>query len=303
MRATMLGSLVLLLLALGCGGDAGNGGGGNGDGGNVTGDGGHITGDGGGTATGDGGTLPTQYCRHVDLIIAVDGSSSMSEELTAMRTTVFPAFAQRLGTIGQGLDDFRVGTLDACPQPADYHTRGTGGSCNFSGGHVWIESSSPNMAAEFACVGAIDTTNNTCTGNNDDEQPASSAAASLEPPASTGANAGFSREEALLVVIAITDEDEQPTPDKTAQEVYQRLIATKGGDVRRVVFLGIGGSSSCQGVYGSAEQATKLKAIADLFTAANRGVWWDLCSGHLEDGLDKAFAIIETACSELPPIE
>ena len=249
----------------------------------------------------DAGLNP-ESCRLVDLVIAVDGSSSMTEELVAMRDTVFPAFAQRLPMIGQGLDNFRVGTLDACPDPANYHTRGNSGACNFSSGQVWIDSSSPNLGAEFACVGDIYLGDQNCTGNNDDEQPASAAAASLEPPNSTGPNLGFSRDDALLVIIAITDEDEQPTPDRTAQEVYDRIVADKGGDVRRVVFLGIGGSSSCAGAYGHADQAVKLRAITDLFIAHDRGVWWDLCAGNLEDGLDEAFQIISRACDELPPI-
>jgi hypothetical protein len=243
-----------------------------------------------------------EQCRRVDVVIAVDGSGSMSEELRAMRDTIFPAFASRLGSIGGGLDDFRVATLDACPTPAAYHTRGKGGECNFHGGHPWIESASPNLQAEFACVGDVDTTSNTCTGDDDDERPASTAAASLELPFLTTENAGFARADALLVVVAITDEDEQPIPDMTAQGVHDRLVATKG-DVRRMVFLGIGGGSSCNGAYGSAQEATKLKAITDRFTAEQRGVWWDLCAGHLEDGLEQAIAIIESACAELPTID
>ncbi len=289
-----------LVLAVACGdGDLGDDGGDSGDGD-------------GGTGNIDAGNRPCQEncpdsgfldsCRLVDLVISVDPSGSMTEELAAMRTEVFPAFAQRLPNISQGLDNFRVGTIDSCPDPANYHTQDSNGqSCNFSSGEVWIDSSSPNLQAEFTCVGDIDTTSN-CTGDNDDEQPASAAAASLEPPYSTGSNAGFSRDDALLVIVAITDEDEQPTPNRSAQEVFDRIVATKGGDVRRVVFLGIGGGSNCTGVYGTADQAVKLRNLTDLFIAQDRGVWHDLCVGNLEDGLDDAFAVISRACDELPPI-
>lgn len=276
---------------------------------NIGGDDDGTGGDGGAGGNGDGGGIneftdagPQSSCKHVDLVIAVDGSGSMVEELVAMRDTVFPAFATRLATIGdaQGLDDFRVGTLDACPTPANLHTRGQGGACNFQGGNPWIESISTAMNAEFACVGDIDTTS-TCSGDNDDEQPASAVVAALTPPFSTNENAGFVRDEALLVVIAITDEDEQPTPNANAQEVYNRLVAIKG-DVKRVVFLGIGGSSNCTGPYGTADQADKLRDVTNLFIAQGRGVWWDLCAGQLEDGLDEAFQVIQTACDELPPV-
>ncbi len=297
MRACRTLSLLfaLSLIAIGCG-DSGNIGGDDDDDDNGNGDGGPDN-----CNELDCPDAGPSSCKLIDLVISVDPSGSMTEELVAMRTDVFPAFATRLGQIGMGLDNFRVGTIDACPDPATYHTNDNGGTpCNFSSGEVWIDSSSPDLNAEFTCVGDIDKASN-CSGDNDDEQPASAAAASLEPPYSTGANAGFSRSDALLVVIAITDEDEQPTPNQNSGEVYNRLVATKG-DVKRMVFLGIGGGSNCSGVYGTADQAVKLREITDLFIAQNRGVWWDLCVGRLEDGLDEAFQVIEQACDELPPI-
>jgi hypothetical protein len=107
------------------------------------------------------------------------------------------------------------------------------------------------------------------------------------------------------VIVAITDEDEQPAPvNQTAQEVFNRLVATKFNDPKRIVFLGIGGGQpgGCDGAYGQADEAIKLRQITDLFIAQDRGVWWDLCDGNLEDGLDEAFEIISRACDELPPI-
>ena len=238
-------------------------------------------------------------CKKVDLVIAVDASSSMKEEMQALSSMVFPAMAEKLKAVGGGLQDFRVGVLSACPAPADYRTRGAKTTdCQFAGGHVWMESSSPRLTEEFACVGDVYIGNDACTGDNDDEQPASAAAASLEPPAATGPNAGFSRPDALLVVMAITDEDEQPTPDRTAQQVHDRLVAAKGGAAGNLVFLGVGGSMSCMGAYGSAGHAAKLQAITDLFIADKRGVFWDLCQGHLEDGLQRAIDIVETACGD-----
>jgi hypothetical protein len=152
-------------------------------------------------------------------------------------------------------------------------------------------------------VGDIYSGDQNCSGSSDDEQPASAAAASMEPPYTTGPNAGFLRNDALLVVVAITDEDEQPIPVQSAAEVYDRLVAAKGGDVKRMVFLGIGGSQSCEGVYGSADQAQTLRELTDLFIAQNRGVFWDLCQGQLEDGLTEAMQVIEQACGEFPPVE
>lgn len=290
-RHPLVGACVAAALATGCSSTSSDDNGGSVTGGSL---GGRGT---GGLGDGKGDLVGASACKHVDLIISVDGSSSMTEELQAMRTTIFPAFAQRLGTISDGLEDFRVGTVDACPTPSNLHTAGQGEACNFSSGQPWIESASPNIDAEFACVGDILLSDQQCSGNNDDEQPASAAAAALE----SSQNSAFQRSDALTVIVAITDEDEQPTgAARTPEEVYTRLVDTVGGDPRRLVFLGIGGSRDCRGgVYGDAEEANRMKAITELFDAHGRGVFWDLCEGQLEDGLGEAFGVIESACNDL----
>lgn len=282
-------------------------------------------GDGGGGAGRDGGVLNSPFpdganladgginggggaddpgCRHIDVVLSVDDSSSMQEEMTALSNDVFPAFARELLEIsGSRVDDFRVAVQDACPNPATYHTRGEGGECGFASGKPWMVSGEPNLEDKFRCVGAIDSSGYACTGNNDDEQPASAAAASFEDPARTGANVGFLRSNALLVVVSITDEDEQPTPDADAASVAARLAAAKGGDMNKMVFLGIAGGRSCEGAYGHADDAVKMKAIAGEFAARGRGVFWDLCDGRLEDGLGEALQVIENACNDFVPID
>ncbi|MDP6943910.1 MAG: hypothetical protein QF464_07130 [Myxococcota bacterium] len=238
--------------------------------------------------------LPMEACQRVDIVFAVDDSGSMQEEMDEMRNTIFPAFADSLR---QGIPEFRVGVIDACPNPATLHANGDGGFCGFQSGEVWMDSSSTALNEEFACVGDIYSGDADCSGFNDDEQPASSMAAVLENPAGTGE---MMRDDALLVLIAVTDEDEKPTPVRSSMEIYERLVALKGGDVRQVVFLGIGGAVECEGEYGHAQQATRLKGITDIFALAGRGFFWDLCDGGLEEGLFEALSVIEEACEQYP---
>ena len=256
-----------------------------------------------GPGTGPGGPGSTEErrtCKNIDIVFAIDNSMSMTEEQMVMGTTIFPAFATRLKAISPTLESFRVGVKDACHLPATFHTRGRGGACNFAGGARWIDSKSATLAQEFACVGAIDSSTSTCTGQNDDEQPVSAAAAALEP-AANGPNAGFLRKNAILVVVAMTDEDEQPVPMRTNQQVHDRLVAIKG-DPRLTVLLGIGGSRMCTGPYGGALNARNLQAITAMFAARQRGVFWDLCAGSLEEGLARAIDTIKTACDQAPPV-
>ncbi|MDX2023158.1 MAG: hypothetical protein SF187_23190 [Deltaproteobacteria bacterium] len=241
-------------------------------------------------------------CRKVDLVFAVDNSSSMQEEKKALASDVFPKFAKALRDVGGGLDDYRVGVIDACPKPATLHVKGTSGACNFAGGQTWMQSASANLEQEFACVGSIDSADTQCSGRNDDEQPASSASAVVEASLAGTANKDFIRKDALLVVVAITDEDEQPVPAMSTSQLFERMKALKGGDASRIVFLGIGGTKACQGLYGDAEEAKRLKELTGLFEAAQRGVFWDLCAGKLEDGLTQAMSVINKACEAFVPV-
>lgn len=274
-------------------------------GGSECGDGFECTDDGRCVAVGGGsGSDGTpEYCKHIDVVIAVDNSGSMQEEKAALRDIAFPGFAQALKNVAGGIEDFRVGVVDACPDPANYHTRGVSGACNFASGQVWMDSSSASLVDEFKCVGDVFSGDQNCTGDNDDEQPATAATVSLEAAyqAPGMPNAGFMREEALLVVVAITDEDEQPTPNVGAQAIYDRLVAAKG-DPNRVVFLGIGGASDCMGAYGTAKNATKLRNATDVFIQNGRGVFWDLCQGNLDQGLMQALETIDQACRDFGPI-
>lgn len=251
-------------------------------------------------------------CKKIDLVFSVDPSRSMAEELEEMSETVFPQFAAALRDVGGGLEDYRISVIEGCPTPATFHTSGNSQTdCGFESGEAWMTSESSALTTEFSCVGDIDQTN-TCTGDNDDEQPIAAAIASLTPPESTGANANFLRDDALLVVVTITDEDECPahltncndTSDATAKGIYDDLVAIKG-DVRKMVYLGIsGGTSGCaNGVYGSAAPAPLVSKIVSLFVAEDRGVAWNLCDGKLENGLVEALSVIEQACRELPQID
>jgi hypothetical protein len=301
---------------VGCGGDSGTsdtGGSptgsssGGGQEGGPFGQGGSDFGEGVGSGSGSGNTTGgaggnganRSGCEHVDVVFALDNSQSMDEEKASMRDVVFPAFAQALLNI-DGILDFRAAVLDACPLPANFHTRGAAGECSFQSGKAWMESSSTDLTSEFQCVADLYADDVECTGDSDDEQPASAVAAALEPPFSTEENAGFVRDDALLVVVAITDEDEQPIPRQRPQQIHDRLVAVKG-DAKNVVFLGIAGKRECAGAYGDAEEADAMQELVSSFAADGRGFFWDLCEGHLEDGLTNAFAAIEEACVEFVP--
>jgi len=233
----------------------------------------------------------------VDVVLAVDDSNSMEEEIAALQGPVFDSFPSALLSIGDGLVDFRLAVIDGCIDPPSFHDWGESGDCGFASGASYMISSDPGFAAEYACVMELTTYGSQgqpdrCTGHNDDEQPASTAAAALARD--EGPNAGFLRDDASLFVVVITDEDEAPMPERTPEALADALVTAKG-DIDDVFVLGIGAERECDGPYGEAHEAETLHAVTDVFIDAGRGVWWDLCDGRLEDAFAAAIAELETA--------
>jgi hypothetical protein len=248
-----------------------------------------------------------ETCKKVDVIFAIDNSGSMAEEIAALTGPVFNSFPAALLDVGNGIDDFHLAVMDACPTPPYYHNWGTGGACNFSTGLNWMVSTSPELTTEFQCVTALSGSGwngmmDTCdTTNDDDEQPARAASSALTSDAIGAANGGFLRDDALLLVVAITDEDEELFGGYTVDQIVQPILDAKG-TIDEVIFLGIAGASDCDGPYGGALAAPNMQAIAAPFVAAQRGLFWDLCQGDLETAFQQAIAIVDGVCNEVVPL-
>ena len=254
----------------------------------------------GGTGDPEGGD---DGCEKVDVVLAVDNSGSMQEEIDELAGPVFDSFPDALLAVNGGLLDFQLAVIDACNDPPHYHNHGDSGDCNFANGANYMVSTNPALEAEYACVTEIASdgwngVSDGCSGDNDDEQPANTAADAVSLVG--GANAGFLRDDAVLLVVAITDEDEKPIPDQSAQEVANKIIAAAGG-IENVVFLGIAGAQDCEGPYGGADDAAFLQQITQIFVDANRGLFWDLCQGDLEMAFQSVVDVVDVACQEFEP--
>ncbi len=242
-------------------------------------------------------------CEKVDVVMAVDNSGSMQEEIEVLQGPVFDSFPDALLAVNGGLLDFQLAVIDACNDPPHYHNHGDPGDCNFANGANYMVSSNPALEAEYACVTQLSTSGwngmgDGCSGSNDDEQPANTAADAVS--LNGGANMGFLRDDAVLLVVAITDEDEKPLPAQSAQEVANKIIGAAGG-IENVVFLGIAGASDCEGPYGGADDAAFLREITQIFVDANRGLFWDLCMGNLENAFQSVVDVVDVACMEFEP--
>lgn len=280
-----------------------------------------------GTASSDTGIPdlpgPFEVCSKIDVLLVVDASETMTAELATLPAT-FAAMQETLALeVGDGIEDFNIAAINACPSPPNFHNFGADDTdCGFPDGRNWLASSDTMLDQRFACVvqfplqeealadkggdnGGYNSIPDNCSDEDDeDEQPAWTAARALAPD--VAANAGFAREDSVLFVVAITDEDEALVDPDDADEIHAAIVAAKG-DADKVVFLGIGGDEGgCNSAYDEDEvkDSEVLRAVADAF--GDRGLYRTMCKKRGDDPIGAAFdealtTVVDTACTQFVP--
>jgi hypothetical protein len=256
-----------------------------------------------------GTTGAQEPCRKVDVILAVDASSSMEGVIEDLQGTFNGWVGDLLTEVGDdGIEDFQLAVIDGCDESPYFHdTNDSTGACNFSTGANFMVSDSAALGAEFTCVSDTRSSSymampDACDGDNDDEDMAAAAAAAVTFPAESTQNTGFLRDDAVLFVVAITNEDEGGFPSgANPQMIHDALVNAKGGEVNNVVFLGVGAASVCFAYGEFTVAAAQLEALAGLFEADSRGVFYDLCQENLVGAFDEAIQLVDSACDDFVP--
>lgn len=294
---------VMATLLIGCGPDARGGGGGGGD----------------DTATPDATEATPRQCNKMDIIFVVDDSGSMGEEQSNLATN-FPMFAGLLSSYrtmdGEPID-FRVAvtttgrdlqyTISLGGTSLPMSEQGDDGafrdSCTV--GRRWIEPTDSNMSQVLACRA------NVGTGGPSYEMPLLMTKWALAERLADGTNAGFLREDALLGVVMLTDEDDASTVqnnftvgatgaspvDFHPADLISFLDTLKGHRSRWAAGV-IAGPTDCSSSFGDAAKATRLM---EFVTQANAGggvqaSFSSICDGDLTNALQKTLDTFQTAC-------
>ena len=273
---------------------------------------------------GDEGTNPAG-CEKVDFLFLVDNSGSMEDEQDNL-TQSFPGF---ISTIQKTLmaEDYHIMAIDTdasnaggatimctpapgcCTDlcmfnpgatcngepcmPADDRRAGAGRDddlmgtdCALAGGKRYIVDAEPDLATAFDCVARPGT-----GGDGLERQMGAVTAAIGDLNGAGQCNEGFVRDDAVLVVTIVTDEEDDPNDgfdmDENSpgnpQAWYDAVVAAKNGDPTAVVILGLVGDTDVPGaicepisdVFG-AEPAPRLRQFVELFD--DRGIWASMCS-------------------------
>lgn len=127
-------------------------------------------------------------------------------------------------------------------------------------------------------------------------------------------NEGFVRDDAVLVVTLVTDEEDDPNDGNdmdenspgNPQDWYDAVVAAKLGDPSAVVVLGLVGdtdlpNAACAPIDDvvGAEPAPRLRQFVELF--GDRGIWASVCTPDYNPFFEQAVGLIDAACDDFVP--
>lgn len=285
---------------------------------------------------GDGGpessdAAPLQACEKMDILFVIDNSGSMGEEQSNLLAN-FDGFAtlidDYLTSTGNPLD-YRIAVTTAgrdvsynllvpivneeipVTEPGDngHFRRG----CGIDRG--WLEKNDSGLVDAFRCRA------NVGTGGPGAEMPLLGLEWSLKQRVDDGSNAGFVREDALLAIVMITDQDDCSRDDDgflidlsptcfdaadtniTPLSHYLGFLDDLKGDRGRWASAVIAGPGpgSCSSSFGNAAEATRM--IDFVAQAGSNSVLSSICSGDLTNALGEALDTFEAACNSFPGID
>lgn len=258
-------------------------------------------------------------CTKVDLLFVIDDSISMAGEQANLIAS-FPEFIAGIQDTLANADSYHVGVVTTnayaynaggCQQMGALVTQTGGASASgqvcgpFAAGRYM--SDADDLQATFACVAQVGIDGPT------DERPMESLEIALGSAhaGAGGCNEGFLRNDALLVVVLITDEEDdhfmlyntlEGSPGDPP-DWFAAVAAAKGMESNAAILSIIGGQPGnvCpepSGVDG-AEDAPRLRAFTEMFT---HGFLGDVCAPSYGPFFDEAIAVVETACEGFVPI-
>jgi hypothetical protein len=162
--------------------------------------------------------------------------------------------------------------------------------CNFSSGQRYMDATEPDLHAAFSCAAKVGT-----AASGASEQPMGAMVRAVTPTEPAFAcNEGFIRDDAILVVTFITDEDDDAGDGSDGEVVGWRsaLVTAKGGNEDAVVVLGLFGGGGC------GEDSLRLTQFVDSWE--DRGLQGSVC-GDYQGFFQQAVDLIDTTCDEFVP--
>jgi hypothetical protein len=260
-------------------------------------------------------TLPTGFdrgCRKIDFLFVIDNSDSMDDE----QANLARSFTGFIGVMRQVLEatDFHImvvatgGDRDEEDEPAvgaeeceeiqggARRRSAEGVDCGILGGAPFMVAQQPDLEATFSCLALVGTDGPAF------ERPMDAVLAATNPALNGPGrcNEGFLRDDAVLVVTLITDEEDQRSEGEP-DEWRQALLDTKFGNEDALVLLGLVGDNNVDGGLlggpcggNDADGSPRLQE----FVSSVDGVLGSVCAPDYTPFFQTAVGSIDSACSD-----
>jgi hypothetical protein len=256
------------------------------------------------SSTGDDGP-PAVPCTAVDIVFVVDNSNPMLEEQIRLRAAAL-AFVQQVVAGIPTLDsDVNVGVITT---DDELFVQDTAEACGpYEGGNTWMVSSSTVLAAELECALTVG------IAGSPNERPVDMLIASLsdENLVPGGFHNGFLREDALLVVVLVTNEEDDFEIDTSwgsagePADWVTAIAERKGGYANDVVvlsLLGIEKPNACPDFQWDGTEGAQLSPrLAEFTESFPQGAVGDVCAQEYATFLLGVVPGVTAACANYSP--
>ena len=261
-----------------------------------------------GSDDGEDAGLPVVPCTGMDILFVVDNSQTMLEEQVRMASNAATWLMSVNSSTATAVNNVNVGVITTDESAM---VTATAMPCMFASGLPYMQIGGPMFdqmafAAEIQCALSVG------TDGSSDERPIERTLEALSPAfVDGGPNDGFLRDDSLLVIVIMTDEEddfEKATnwgSDGDPPQWIDDVAALKGGiekDVIVLSFIGLDPPNECpphqwDGMTG-AELSPRLQEFTEGFPA---GAVHDLCSSDYFTFLNGVVPGISGSCMNFSP--
>jgi hypothetical protein len=246
-------------------------------------------------------------CAKADFLFVVDSSLSMRDRQITLAQS-FPGFI-RVAEKTLGSSDIHIMVVDTdgrapsellrrdavaddalCEKMRGAGIRSSeqGDSCNIAGDQRFIVQGQPELEQTFACAAQVG------TDGSDFEHPIDAMLDALSPTLNQpgGCNAGFLRDDAILFVTLISDEDDRRS-DGDPADWQTELLARKGNNSDAVLLLGIlADGNLSDGVCRGNQDAPRLQGLANSL-----GLVGSVCADDYSAFFQQALGWLAARCA------
>ena len=277
-----------------------------------------------------------QGCKKVDFLFVIDNSASMEDNQAALIAS-FPGFISAIKETLSASSDYQIMVVDTdddgrCKKPCTAEasashfcavvpnacnakldacdvTRGAGvvhpvGEfssnviCPITGGNRYMLPEEPDLEGTFACVATVG------VAGNPSERPMNGMTEALGQAinAPGGCNAGFLRDDALLVIMFISD-DANYEDEGTPQLWYDAVLAAKKGNKDAIVVAGLipPAGKDCKGGAVPVDMINGAHWAEFITMWGDHGINGSICELNYSPFFTQAVGIIDEACDNFIP--